>query len=45
MTGLRYQVAPHTPRMGMEAKAPDLVRGPIEGERQLAQALRTSVTY
>jgi 3,4-dihydroxyphenylacetate 2,3-dioxygenase len=32
-------VTPHTPRMGIEAKAPDFVRGVIAGSRELGRAL------
>lgn len=33
-------VAPHTPRMGVEERAPDFVRELITGERELGAALR-----
>ncbi len=33
-------IAPHTPRIGVEAKAPDFQRGLIEGLRDLGAALR-----
>jgi 3,4-dihydroxyphenylacetate 2,3-dioxygenase len=32
-------VTPHTPRMGVEEKAPPFVKGLIDGERELGQAL------
>ena len=33
-------VTPHTPRMGIEERAPDFVRGLIAGSRELGAALR-----
>ena len=42
MTGglIAAVVTPHTPRMGVEAKAPDFVRGLIAGSRELGGILR-----
>ena len=35
-------VAPHTPRMGIEDKAPDFVKGVIAGQRAMGEALRAA---
>ena len=37
---IRAGVVPHTPRMGIEAKAPDFVKGVIKGQREMGEALR-----